>query len=507
MPPVAHSDFWKSVADRLSNIDPNDPIHACFAAGDLGPKDILLNHTDELFALADQKLHTFPFKNVEQCWFRLYTDCSIARVLNLIGLNPASVSSSMYSLGLNGDFDKIISLLDMALIMAGGTGREDLIQEILSELQQVYDREKTAANHPHKKRRLDESFNDRRDLHGSLSTDSVSVPHLQFPTTRLNCPSLSEFAELMQHTREPVVLTGTLDHWPAIEKWTSIPFWLEATLGGRRLVPVEVGRCYTDDDWGQKIITFREFLADYILGVPVHGDDSGSVPASDTGYLAQHDLFSQIPALRRDLAIPDYCYLDAPEAEPGTPVAISKAKMASQNQGDDSRIAPMQSLPETEDTAGIMKFEAEPQMNLWFGPPWTISPLHHDPYHNVLCQVTGQKYVRLYSPHHSKALLPRRDDEPAPHASDTASGAGRMSHADTKDPLETDTIDMSNTSQIDVAAMEVSPLEDWDEVYPGISGVPYTEWVLEAGQALYIPIGWWHYVRSCSVGISVSFWW
>jgi lysine-specific demethylase 8 len=70
-----------------------------------------------------------------------------------------------------------------------------------------------------------------------------------------------------------------------------------------------------------------------------------------------------------------------------------------------------------------------------------------------------------------------------------------------------ETIDMSNTSTIDVAAMEISPHEDWDEVYPGLSKVPYLECILEAGQALYIPIGWWHYVRSCSVGISVSFWW
>ena len=66
---------------------------------------------------------------------------------------------------------------------------------------------------------------------------------------------------------------------------------------------------------------------------------------------------------------------------------------------------------------------------------------------------------------------------------------------------------MSNTSSIDIAAMELSPMEDWDEVYPGISKVPYLECVLEPGEALYIPVGWWHYVRSCSTGISVSFWW
>ena len=71
------------------------------------------------------------------------------------------------------------------------------------------------------------------------------------------------------------------------------------------------------------------------------------------GYLAQHELFQQIPELKDDFDIPLYCY------------------------SDDN--------------------VEEASVNIWFGPSDTVSPLHTDPKHNCLCQVFGHKYVRLYS--------------------------------------------------------------------------------------------------------------
>lgn len=69
---------------------------------------------------------------------------------------------------------------------------------------------------------------------------------------------------------------------------------------------------------------------------------------------------------------------------------------------------------------------------------------------------------------------------------------------------------MSNTSAFDVGAVEGwdPDTEDRDPMeLEEFRGLRYWDCVLGPGQVLYIPIGWWHYVRSLSVSFSVSFWW
>jgi lysine-specific demethylase 8 len=486
----------RSVCLALIKDGSDDPINECYKDG----FEKLKQHADELLDLATKNLHIFPFKDVKPCWFRLYTDASIAKVLNL--LQDAESSSETCPVSEYSDLlDRIVSILDMSLIMAGGLGREDLIHSLLQSLWATYAGEQEESR-PSKRRRVEKSERGDVSIPNALPTHEVVVPSLRFPIKHAQNPSLAEFTRMMHEQCEPVILTDTLGHWPAMEKWKLKSYWFSRTMGGRRLVPIEVGRSYTDDEWSQKIVPFGEFLDDYILQSPDDHAETGQ--ALQTGYLAQHDLLRQIPLLRNDIAVPDYCYLDAPPPEPGTPVALSKAgKWTAAKKSLASTISMAKESNEQLDEATE---DNEVQTNIWFGPAWTISPLHHDPYHNILSQVVGKKYIRLYSPTYSDVLLAKRHDEQAPHV---------KSDAVIKDKLDIDkgktstseTIDMSNTSQIDFAAMELSPDEDWDEVYPGLSKIPYVECVLEAGQALYIPVGWWHYVRSCSVGISVSFWW
>uniref|UniRef100_H0ZGR5 JmjC domain-containing protein 5 n=1 Tax=Taeniopygia guttata TaxID=59729 RepID=H0ZGR5_TAEGU len=109
-------------------------------------------------------------------------------------------------------------------------------------------------------------------------------------------------------------------------------------------------------------------------------------------------------------------------------------------------------------------------INAWFGPGGTISPLHQDPQQNLLAQVFGRKYIRLYSPQDSENLYP--------HESQI----------------------LHNTSQVDV--------EDPDLVkFPNFTKAAFQSCILMPGQILFIPIKYWHYVRSLELSFSVSFWW
>ncbi|XP_049515439.1 lysine-specific demethylase 8-like isoform X3 [Dermacentor silvarum] len=143
-------------------------------------------------------------------------------------------------------------------------------------------------------------------------------------------------------------------------------------------------------------------------------------------FVRTYILKEKIPELRNDICIPTYCCLS--------------------------------------------EKDEEPDINLWFGPEGTVSPLHHDPKNNILAQVFGEKYIRLYGKSQTPFLYAHEE---------------RL---------------LENTSQVDV--------EDPDtEKFPLFEKAEYTECVLRPGEMLFIPPKCWHFVRSLSPSLSISFWW
>ncbi|KAJ5179397.1 hypothetical protein N7492_002607 [Penicillium capsulatum] len=495
-----------------------DPIRHC---GDQN----LFNRPDDALKLADANLRVFPFKDVHTCWRRLYTDASLVKAC-LIIIRSCRLASP-FALGdrvdptrlieetrdaTNSQIDtdaewlaEVIHTLDRALIMTGAPLREKLIESLLDTLQAATD-----ANHhdpdssrPSKRRKISPPM---------FPPESLPEPRINHPIPRVPAPSFDAIERHVHNVRTPLVITDAVEHWPAMSSrsWKSRDYWWKRTFGGRRLVPVELGRSYTDEGWGQKIMEFREFTDRYIWLNEETNGSPGNTPESyeekgKTGYMAQHDLLSQIPALRNDISIPDYCYISPPGPEPGTPVYMRKMREREEPQAPVA--AQPSGSPPADDTASdagsFMELPADPIINTWIGPSLTISPLHHDAYHNVLVQVVGTKYVRLYSPHTPASQIHPRGKE---YVGSTEK-SDENSHSEQEPSKKA--IDMSNTSEVDLAAIEFSPAEadQWEELWPGFLDAKYVETVLHEGECLYIPIGWWHYVRGLRGGISVSFWW
>lgn len=473
-------DLFKSNPDRLQA-----SLDECGISNDFAQNDL-----DALLTRVEKELNVFPFSAVGNRWLRLYTDVRLLRAQKLLETLRQGIEINCEKH--DQILSDVVSELDYALIVAGAGNerRRELIHSMLTLLAKLLIvvspmLESENEDRPAKRRRLQESGEGKQ-----IPSDLSPLPVIAKPIRRSVRPNLTWFEEWANRTRRPLVLEGILDHWPALQQWKDPKYWLAQTLGGRRLVPIEIGQSYHDEGWKQQIMPFREFLNRFVLAADGEREE--------VGYLAQHDLFGQVETLRKDFTVPDLCYCEISDESKGN--------------------------------YGGMKEESEQpepdiHQNVWFGGR-TVSPLHHDPYHNILCQVHGTKYIRLYSPKCTKQLYPKSKTEPAPHATDKAAiptnnpgEFGEQSTGDTVDvkavrddstseSTQAQTIDMSNNSSVDIFAMELSPHEDWDEKWPGISKVPYRECILREGEALYIPKGWWHYVRALSSsGISISFWW
>lgn len=561
-------DLTSSILEAIQNPQPTDSILEC-SEHDAAKLGVLLRDDPAAaLDLADARLRVFPFKDVKECWRRLYTDASLVLAVRLIRENTTQRGIHLESVrkepakdqncgnGQDRDvphvpwLDSAVRYLDMALIMAGAPLREDMIDALFSALKKWTQSQQEAScvteiqdldfeeNRPPKRRKLSAPL---------FPPDSAPVPReLAHPIPRVSAPSFDAMENHIQDVRTPLVITDAVNYWPAISErpWSSRNYWFEQTLDGRRLVPVEIGRSYTDEGWGQRIMPFAEFVNGFIWrsherngeaarngNHETGGDNNDASHQTQTGYMAQHDLLAQIPALRNDITIPDFCYIDPPGPEPGTPVYEKRKQRrdspkaetgnpASDGTGVQDSGNKLKNLstkgnhqhPESDTEIGI---PSEPIINTWIGPSWTISPLHHDPYHNILVQVVGTKYIRLYSPHtpasqiHPRGMEVVESDSQHNSNGGVESGKGGKQNHQSKEPKQGQLIDMSNTSKVDVAAIELSPAESevWDSMWPGFSEAEFVETVLKEGECLYIPVGWWHYVRGLKAGISVSFWW
>ncbi|KAI0086642.1 Clavaminate synthase-like protein [Irpex rosettiformis] len=383
-------------------------------------------------------------------WRRVYTDACILRSLaDILNMEHNELLHQSMS-------DVCIARLDRAIIIAGpcGCGRLDLILELIRGIQL----------HTSWTKKLNTSRSSLSS--GDSLSKAIALPRtFAKPIPRLDLgvsPSLSAFAST--YFMEPFILPGYVLDWPAMQEhpWRSIEY-LEKIAGPGRIVPVEVGSDYRTDDWTQTLMSWESFLAS--LSVLYGGSEKEQVP-KPVLYLAQHNLFTQFPALRNDIIVPDYVYAapDAPENYPEYHPPANDEQLVT---------------------------------NVWLGPAGAVSPAHTDPFFNFYAQVVGKKTVWLSSPETSSYMYPysngnrNTDESPADPLSSHSNPA-----ANNVEPL------MSNTSRVDVFAPDDTKYPLFSRhVMPGAMCA-----TLEPGDLLYFPPGWWHAMRSEETSFSVSMW-
>ncbi|KAA3477863.1 lysine-specific demethylase JMJ30 isoform X2 [Gossypium australe] len=367
--------------------------------------------------MAWEQLHSGPWHSVLPVWRDAYS---------MACLHVAKFHFS------NGEFRDALRSLDMGIIMGGPLLRKDLdsaIEVVLAAKSRHYhngvaDDDKEGHGEAGSRLLVSPQEFDKSEVLRILPIRSLSSKIVG----KRSALSLEAFLCEYFLSGSPVIITDCMAHWPARTRWNDMDYLRR--IAGDRTVPVEiiklkagkawnalqVGKNYLCSEWKQELVTFSEFLE--------RVQSTGCSSKAPT-YLAQHQLFDQINDLRKDISIPDYCCAGGGELR---------------------------------------------SLNAWFGPAGTVTPLHHDPHHNILAQVVGKKYVRLYSATYSEELYP---------------------YSETM---------LNNSSQVD--------LDNIDEVeFPKVRDLEFIDCILEEGEMLYIPPKWWHYVRSLTTSFSVSYWW
>ncbi|KAI5063956.1 hypothetical protein GOP47_0020626 [Adiantum capillus-veneris] len=268
-------------------------------------------------------------------------------------------------------------------------------------------------------------------------------------------PSAPEFASQVEARNMPLVYEASVKSWPSFSKWH----------------PAEGGLKYLKDIASGEIVQAMLSSSGNNFYGDIRSHERVELTFGDYLDYAQH-LYNKMSAEVEGKGYCDFenmrlgheCHLMEK-----TRLYLAQVPMFSK----DEKSAPLRALMRDIAMPSYLNPASVANINLWMTAYESKSSTHYDPYHNILCVVVGQKKVTLWPPSATPYLYPH----PVYGEASNHSSVDFVKPDERKHPLFK-------------RAMEFCQVVE-----------------LQAGDALFIPEGWYHQVDSHSFTLAVNLWW
>ncbi|CAI9774362.1 unnamed protein product [Fraxinus pennsylvanica] len=275
-------------------------------------------------------------------------------------------------------------------------------------------------------------------------------------------PSAEEFASLIEPRNVPAVFSGCIKNWKAFSKWN----------------PSNGGLDYLQELVGSLVVEAMLSTSAPVFYGDIRSHERVPIPFSTfAGYckdLLQNgdtvqDSFSDS---RKHMSAGPVSEQSNPLMGEEAPQQIYLAQVPIMNIENEERVQ-LKCLGEDIQKPAFLEDKTLSSINLWMNNAQSRSSTHYDPNHNLLCVIAGCKQVVLWPPSASPSLYPMAlYGEASNHSSVALDNPDLCVHP--------------RAEQLDKYSQKV---------------------ILHAGDALFIPEGWFHQVDSGSLTIAVNFWW
>lgn len=273
-------------------------------------------------------------------------------------------------------------------------------------------------------------------------------------------PTAKDFESLIESSNVPAVFCGCTKGWKAFSHWNP-------SNGGLDYLQTRVGSCIVEAMVSQSAPVFYGDLGSH-QRVPLPFSSFLDFCKKRTQKQSKHEQSLEhchASQTHDDTQEPSLALEDVPEQ-------IYLAQVPIMNSDREERVQ-LEILREDILMPPILVSKELSSINLWMNNAQARSSTHYDPHHNLLCIVSGRKQVVLWPPSASPSLYPM--------------------------PIYGEA---SNHSSVTLENPDYS-------VYPSAEcSMEFAQKVvLQAGDALFIPEGWFHQVDSDDLTIAINFWW